>query len=286
VAEGGADLPIDDYDRLRASDIIPLLADLDASELEQVRDYEEGAKHRFTVLRRIDSELATREPAGWEVSDEDWEAEPEGDAEVVVVEEEVVEVDTVDDEDLEEAEEEEEAEELVEELEALDELEDELEEEEEEEEEEAMVFAAASSGFPIPEYDQLMMLEVLPRLMDLDEGQLVAVRQHEEMGLARSTILNRLNRLIDERQSEGPSTAARRAARKAAAPRAPARKAAARKAPAKKASARKATARKAPAKKTVRKTTTKKVVARKAPAKKAAARKAPAKKTSTRSRRA
>lgn len=97
--DADGELPIAGYDRLRASDIMPLLADLDASQLQQVRAHEESRKHRFTVLRRIDDELAAREAAGdtggWEVSEEQWEGEAEQLPDEPVVAEEVVEEEVV-----------------------------------------------------------------------------------------------------------------------------------------------------------------------------------------------
>ena len=54
----GDDLPIADYDFLGVSEILPLLGELDADELEQVRDYEESGRGRATVVVRIDTLLA------------------------------------------------------------------------------------------------------------------------------------------------------------------------------------------------------------------------------------
>jgi hypothetical protein len=145
--------------------------------------------------------------------------------------------------------------------------------------------APSAGGFPIPDYDNLMMLQILPMLNRLDAGQLQLVRQHEAAGLSRSTLLNRVDRLLEQQRGAGAAAAARvgrpgprkatarRApAKKAAVKRAPARKAAASKRPAakraaaiKKAPARKAAATRAPARKTTaRKVTAKKVTAKKA----------------------
>jgi len=52
---GGPELfPIADYDDLRVSEIVPLLAELDPDELEEVRQAEKAGKSRSTILDRID----------------------------------------------------------------------------------------------------------------------------------------------------------------------------------------------------------------------------------------
>ena len=50
--------PIEDYDDLRVSEIVPLIGELDADELLEVRDRELATKSRATVLRRIAAALA------------------------------------------------------------------------------------------------------------------------------------------------------------------------------------------------------------------------------------
>jgi hypothetical protein len=57
------DFPIDRYDELRANDILPLLAELDAEDLKMVREEEAATKARTSVLSRIDVLLA-REGGG------------------------------------------------------------------------------------------------------------------------------------------------------------------------------------------------------------------------------
>ncbi|MBV8980532.1 MAG: hypothetical protein JO086_06505 [Acidimicrobiia bacterium] len=62
VAEEEGIFPIADYDDLTAAEVVSLLPELDDDELEQVRDREESAAGRATVLNRIDQLLGI-EPA-------------------------------------------------------------------------------------------------------------------------------------------------------------------------------------------------------------------------------
>ena len=144
----------------------------------------------------------------------------------------------------------------------------------EEEEEEPMAPVAAAAGalvsdreFPIADYDDLSVAEILPLLDELDDDELEQVAEREETGKNRQTIIARIDAIFEEPL---PASVAERAEPVKAAKKTPAKKAPAKKAaaPAKKTAAKKAPAKKAaaPAKKTA---------AKKAPAKKAAA---PAKK--------
>ena len=70
AAEGSAQdwgdeimFPIEDYDELRVAEILPLLAQLEMDELQEVRDREVSGKARGTILDRIDDRLGRR-PAG------------------------------------------------------------------------------------------------------------------------------------------------------------------------------------------------------------------------------
>ncbi|MDQ6909847.1 MAG: hypothetical protein M3Z84_03535 [Actinomycetota bacterium] len=234
------DGPIPDYDRLRATEVLPLLADLDAGELAQVRAQEAAGRNRFMVLSRIDRELEARGPAeaaagaeategGWDSSD-DWDRSEEAGADA-----------------------------------------DEGADEDEPAEREPAA-ARASSRSILDNYEQLKVLEILPRLGELNADELAQVRRREQTGQRRAMIINRVDRLIvDARPAAAarPTRAARPAAPAPPARRGPARTATANKAPARKAPAKKAAPTKVPAKKVV----AKKVVA-KAPPKKAAVRKA------------
>ncbi len=54
--------PIEDYDNLRVPDILPLLGELDVDELEEVRAREVTGKARGTLVKRIDTLLASFGP--------------------------------------------------------------------------------------------------------------------------------------------------------------------------------------------------------------------------------
>ncbi len=54
-------LPIEDYDRLRVNEILPLLQELDRDRLSTVREYEASALARANVLRRIDDLVSSWE---------------------------------------------------------------------------------------------------------------------------------------------------------------------------------------------------------------------------------
>jgi hypothetical protein len=62
-------------------------------------------------------------------------------------------------------------------------------------------FAPASGDddydFPIAEYDELRVAEILPLLPELDADELVVVREREQGGKARATILARITELSD-----------------------------------------------------------------------------------------
>ncbi|HWC11326.1 MAG TPA: hypothetical protein VG455_08905, partial [Acidimicrobiales bacterium] len=69
--------PIHNYDRLRATEILPMLAELDDEQLAAVRRREESGKKRFMIMSRIDDEMQSRSPEVWEVDEETWEEEVE-----------------------------------------------------------------------------------------------------------------------------------------------------------------------------------------------------------------
>jgi hypothetical protein len=225
VAVGGGfaaddDFPIEDYDELLVSEILPLLAELDVDELEVVRDREQGGKARATLLRRIE-QLA------------EGEGEPTAAVPAFAARSSAADDDGGDDDEL---------------------------------------------MFPIEDYDDLRVSEILPLLPELYDDELELVAERERGGANRASVLNR----IDDLLGGEPEPAPKKAAPKKAAPKkaAPVKKAAAKKAtPVKKAVAKKAT----PVKKAVAKKAApaKKAAAKKAaPAKKAAA----AKKTAARKR--
>jgi hypothetical protein len=242
------DGPIPDYDRLRATEVLPLLAGLDAAQLAMVRAQEVGGRNRFMVLSRIDRELEARGPAeqeaepGAEADEREWDSGGDWDGPVEA------------------------------------DLDDGAGRDDEPAEPAPAVGARASSGSILDNYEQLKVLEILPRLGDLNADELAQVRRREQAGQRRAMIINRVDRLIVDARPAAPARQAR-AARSAAPPaparRGSARKATAEKAPARQAPAKKVAATKAPAKKAV----AKKAVAKKAAVKKAAVKEAPAKKS-------
>jgi hypothetical protein len=127
----------------------------------------------------------------------------------------------------------------------------------------APVAAPSTEGFPIADYDDLSVAEILPLLDELDDDELEMVAEREEQGKNRQTIIKRIDAIFEE-----PLPVAAEEAAAAPVEEAPVKKAV------KKAAAKKA----APAKKAtaVKKAAAKKAAPAKAaaPAKKAAAKKA------------
>ncbi len=210
--------PIEDYDQLLVSEIVPLLPELDLEELDAVRAREEDGKARASILRRIDALAEELEGSGRAADVDD------------------------------------------------------VEQEEEEEEEYGDAEAEGDDElFPIADYDELRVNQILPLLPELDDDELVLVADRERAGAGRYSILVRVDELLGV-------TVAAPAPKKAAPRRAggaqKTQKTAAKKTAAKKAPAKRTTAKQAPAKKTAaKKTAAKKTTAKKAPAKKAAAKK-------------
>ena len=228
----GGEVPIQDYDELLVSEILPLLADLDADELAAVRAHEEDGKARATLLRRIDQLVEEREGAPTLA------AVPAGRGGG---------------------------------------FRDVRDEEEEEEDEQDEIAGEGDLMFPIEDYDDLRVSEILPLLPELYDDELELVAERESEGANRASILNRIEELLGGAPAPAP------APKKAAPKKVATKKAAPAKTPARKAPAKKATPAKRPAAKkasTTKKTATKKA----APAKKAATKKTAAKKTAAKRR--
>lgn len=64
VAPAAGGFPIEDYDSLSVTKVLPLLPELDDDELETVAEHEEAHKNRAQILRRIDEIFETGEVAG------------------------------------------------------------------------------------------------------------------------------------------------------------------------------------------------------------------------------
>ena len=62
--------------------------------------------------------------------------------------------------------------------------------------------AAVGGPLPIADYDNLRVNQILPALADLDLDQLEAVAQHEENNKNRTTVLNRIDDLMDELEAQ------------------------------------------------------------------------------------
>jgi hypothetical protein len=202
--------PIAEYEELRVAEILPLLPELDADELEQVRDHEQSGRNRATILSRI-SQLLASAPAGVEWGIEEELAPP------------------------------------------------------------PLPAPPPRVAFPIADYEQLRVAEILPLLSQLEPNELELVDYRERSTANRDTILNRISQLQETPgrvRAAAPATGREAAAKKAPAKKAPAKKAPAKKAPAKKAPAKRTAAKKAPTKA--------------APAKAAATKAAPAKKAAPR----
>lgn len=64
----------------------------------------------------------------------------------------------------------------------------------------------SDAAFPISDYDELLVTEIIPLLSSLDAPELEQVRAREQAGKARTSVLRRIDSELDERQSGGLST--------------------------------------------------------------------------------
>ena len=199
-AWSAAEFPIEDYDELLVSEILPLLTELDVDELEQVREREQDGKARATLLRRIEQ---LQDEAGGGGADEPTMAAPRVEprerigavATPAAIEEEP---DADDDADFAD------------------------------DDEDLM--------FPIEDYDDLRVSEILPLLPELYDDELELVAERERGGANRSSVLNRIDELLG---GGAPAPAPKKAApKKAAAKKTAAKTTAAKKAAAKKTAAK------------------------------------------------
>ena len=62
--------------------------------------------------------------------------------------------------------------------------------------------AVGGDGFPIEDYDDLLVSEILPLLPELDLDELDLVRERESQGKNRSSVLKRIDQLLDELEGE------------------------------------------------------------------------------------
>jgi hypothetical protein len=61
--------------------------------------------------------------------------------------------------------------------------------------------AALDTGFPIANYDELLVTEVVPLLAGLSASELAVVRSREESGKARASVLRRIDTEIEAREA-------------------------------------------------------------------------------------
>ena len=61
--------------------------------------------------------------------------------------------------------------------------------------------AATDAGFPIANYDELLVTEVVPLLAGLSASELAVVRAREESGKARASVLRRIDTEIEAREA-------------------------------------------------------------------------------------
>ncbi len=66
----------------------------------------------------------------------------------------------------------------------------------------AVPAGSASEALPIEGYDDLRVNQILPQLGDLDLDELEQVAQHEESHKNRTTVLNRIDQLMDDLEAE------------------------------------------------------------------------------------
>jgi hypothetical protein len=175
------EFPIADYDELRVGEILPLLEELEPDEIEVVRERELAGRNRGVVLRKLD-ELTG--PVG---------APPAGSApsgrrpEVPVANgtrQRPAVPPPVDD--------------------AYDEGYEGVDEEYDD--------GGRDDGpvaFPIADYDDLRLTEVLPLLPQLEPVELELVRQRELQGERRATLLNRIDALIGTGTPRAPARQSR-----------------------------------------------------------------------------
>ncbi|MBW3575306.1 MAG: hypothetical protein KY450_10615, partial [Actinobacteria bacterium] len=218
VAQSGDDdvFPIEDYDQLRVTEILPLLAELDDDELEEVEARERSRKGRVRVLNRIE-EVRTERPADQtEVvttpgDDGDGDAPfPIADYDELTVGDIIPLLPQLYEDELDVVEARERAgrgrvsiinriAEIREEMGATDDdtaaslaaeappaSDDDATDDDEEE------------FFPIADYDELTVGEILPLLPELYDDELDVVEERERSTLGRAAILNRLAELREQ----------------------------------------------------------------------------------------
>jgi ribonuclease E len=117
----------------------------------------------------------------------------------------------------------------------------------------AAVGEEAWDGFPIADYDELNVSEILPLLPELYSDELDVVEERERQGKARATLLTRITELRDQASADDVPVGAGASTSSSSSSSSSAKKTAAKKTAAKRTSAKKTAAKKTAAKKTAAK---------------------------------
>ncbi len=173
------EFPIADYDELRVAEILPLLEELEPDEIEVVRHRELSARNRGAVLRKLDelagaaeAAPAARRPAAPVANGTRQRPTVEPPADQGDNEQHA----------------------------RYDGAEEEYDD------------GAHDDGhvdFPIADYDDLRLTEILPLLPQLEPMELELVRQRELQGERRATLLNRIDALIGTGTARAPARQSR-----------------------------------------------------------------------------
>ncbi|HEY3702982.1 MAG TPA: hypothetical protein VGL32_12050 [Acidimicrobiales bacterium] len=178
------EFPIADYDELRVAEILPLLEELEPDEIEVVRDRETSGRNRGVVVRKLD-ELTGAAGAGPAAR------RPAAPVANGIRQRPTVEAPVDDGYEDEHTGYDEHAEHA-----AYDHGDDEYDDEGRDD---------RRVAFPIADYDDLRLTEILPLLPQLEPTELELVRQRELQGERRATLLNRIDALIGTGTARAPA---------------------------------------------------------------------------------
>jgi len=209
----GREFPIPDYDSLEVVEVLPLLGDLEPSELEMVRQREASGRAHPWILARVDALLEAEAEA--DTSEHAWAPGPIGtkgqQGRLIEEEEDEDEIAEVEPDDADWASPRDRdwaASDF--ELDSGADYDD-------------MTAGRGRGGgsrrmdFPIDRYDDLRVTEILPLLATLSADDLKMVREEEAAGKARASILSRIDGLLGRDVAGGrgaaPAPAKRPAAR-------------------------------------------------------------------------
>jgi hypothetical protein len=209
---GAREFPIPDYDRLEVVEVLPLLGDLEPSELEMVRQREASGRAHPWILARVDALLEAEAEA--DTSEHAWAPGPIGTAGQhqgrLIEDDEGTEIAEVEPDDADWAS-----------------PRDRDWAASDFELDSGADYADVSGGrgrgpsqpkdFPIDRYDELRVTEILPLLAGLDAEDLKMVREEEAAGKARASILARIDGLLAREVGAARPPAAPPAKRPAAA---------------------------------------------------------------------